>query len=230
MLGISTITHTESRPARSIATSATKAAAGLAGVFEMLAVAMAFERNEEIYGEGEAAEYLYQVVRGAVRTTKLLADGRRQIGAFYRAGSFFGLEAGAEHAFSSEAISNSTIRVVKRSTIVAVAARDTLLAAELWAATASDLRVAQEHMLLLGRKTAEERVASFLLSLAGQPEDGRIVVELPMSRQDIADYLGLTIETVSRTFTRLEDNAAIELPSSRRVVLRSRSGLQRLNG
>jgi len=231
MLGISAITETESRPARSIASGVVRASAtGLAGVFEMLAMPMAFERNEEIYGEGEAAEYLYEVVRGAVRTTKMLADGRRQIGAFYRAGSFFGLEASDDHAFSAEAICNSTIRMVKRSSIVAMVARDTSLAAELWAATASDLRIAQEHMLLLGRKTAEERVASFLLSLAGEPANGQIVVELPMSRQDIADYLGLTIETVSRTFTRLEDNAAIELPSSRRVVMRSRSGLQRLNG
>jgi CRP/FNR family nitrogen fixation transcriptional regulator len=203
---------------------------GLSRAFEMLAAPMNFDRNEEIYGEGEAAEYFYQVVRGAVRTTKMMEDGRRQIGAFYGPGDFFGLEAGEEHSFSAEAISSSVVRLAKRSAIVAMTARDTSLAAELWSETARSLRIAQDHMLLLGRKTAEERLASFLLSLAGTPPDGQIVVELPMSRQDIADYLGLTIETVSRTFTRLEETATIELPSSRRIVVRSASSLQRLNG
>jgi CRP-like cAMP-binding protein len=84
-------------------------------------------------------------------------------------------------------------------------------------------------MLLLGRKNAEERVASFLLDMARR-EAAIEVVELPMSRQDIADYLGLTIETVSRTLTQLEDKEAIELPTSRRIRLRSRASLQRLNG
>ena len=94
---------------------------------------------------------------------------------------------------------------------------------------AGGLRLAQEHMLLLGRKSAEERVVSFLLDMARR-ESAIEVVELPMSRQDIADYLGLTIETVSRTLTHLEDKEAIELPTSRRVRLRSRASLQRLNG
>ena len=93
---------------------------------------------------------------------------------------------------------------------------------------AVDLRRAQEHMLLLGRKNAEERVASFLLDMAGRAA-GAGTIELPMSRQDIADYLGLTIETVSRTFTHLESTAAIGLPTSRRVTLRNRTALQRLN-
>ena len=121
-----------------------------------------------------------------------------------------------------------TIRVAKRSGIVAMAARDSNVATDLWASTAKSLRGAQEHMLLLGRKTAEERVASFLLTLAGPAVVGQII-ELPMSRQDIADYLGLTIETVSRTLTHLESTAAIELPSSRRILVRSRVSLQRLD-
>ncbi|HVZ14710.1 MAG TPA: helix-turn-helix domain-containing protein [Bauldia sp.] len=227
MLSTSQTLHANDRSARSMHAAEGR---GLSGAFEMFAAPMNFGRDEEIYGEGEPAEYLYQVVRGAVRTTKMLEDGRRQIGAFYRPGDFFGLEAGDEHSFSAEAICNSVVRLAKRSSIVAMASRDTTLASELWTSTARSLRVAQEHMLLLGRKTAEERLASFLLSLAGAPANGQIVVELPMSRQDIADYLGLTIETVSRTFTKLEDNAAIELPSSRRIVVRSPSGLQRLNG
>lgn len=198
----------------------------LAAAFEMLGAPIQYKRNTEIYGEGEIAEYLYQVVTGAVRIYKVLEDGRRQIGAFLRQGDVFGLEAGEEHAFSAESIVDCTIRVAKRSGIAATAARDSDVAADLLASTARSLRGAQEHMLLLGRKTAEERVASFLLKMAGVAER---IIELPMSRQDIADYLGLTIETVSRTFTHLENAATIELPSSRRVLVRNRGGLQRLN-
>jgi CRP/FNR family nitrogen fixation transcriptional regulator len=163
-----------------------------------------------------------------VRTYKVLQDGRRQIGAFLLPGDVFGLEAGGEHGFSAEAIVSSTVRIAKRSVIVSMAARDSEIAADLWARTAGGLRAAQEHMLLLGRKNAEERVATFLLDMARRESTDELV-ELPMSRQDIADYLGLTIETVSRTLTQLESKAAIELSSSRRNVLRSRASLQRLN-
>ena len=200
----------------------------LAGAFEMLGAPMRFERNVEIHGEDEPAEYFYQVVTGAVRTYKVLEDGRRQIGAFHLPGDVFGLEAGDEHSFSAEAIVASTIRVAKRSSIVSMAARDSDIAADLWAWTARSLCSAQKHMMLLGRKNAEERVATFLLDMARRGSTEQMI-ELPMSRQDIADYLGLTIETVSRTLTQLESKAAIELPSSRRILMRSRASLQRLN-
>ena len=201
----------------------------LAAAFQLHGASVHFARNTEVYGEDEPAEYFYQVVSGAVRTYKVLQDGRRQIGAFYLPGDVFGLEAGALHAFSAEAITETTVRIARRSTIIAQATRDSDLAADLWVQTAGGLRLAQEHMLLLGRKSAQERVASFLLDMARR-ESATEVVELPMSRQDIADYLGLTIETVSRTLTQLEDKEAIELPTSRRIRLRSRASLQRLNG
>jgi len=201
----------------------------LASAFQLHGAPIRFARNTEVYGESEPAEYFYQVVTGAVRTYKVLQDGRRQIGAFYLPGDVFGLEAGEAHAFSAEAVGDSIVRVARRSAIVALAARDGDLAADLWNHTAGGFRLAQEHMLLLGRKSAEERVVSFLLDMARR-ESAIEVVELPMSRQDIADYLGLTIETVSRTLTQLEDKEAIELPSSRRVLLRSRASLQLLNG
>jgi CRP/FNR family nitrogen fixation transcriptional regulator len=200
----------------------------LAGAFEMLGAVMQFDRNVEIYGEGEPAEYFYEVVKGAVRTYKVLEDGRRQIGAFHLRGQVFGLEAGKEHAFSAEAIVDCTIRVAKRSAVIALCARDSSVAAGLWTSTAQSLRGAQEHMMLLGRKTAEEKVASFLLKMAGVGATDQ-VIELPMSRQDIADYLGLTIETVSRTLTHLESTSAIELSSSRRICVRNRRSLQRLD-
>jgi CRP/FNR family transcriptional regulator, nitrogen fixation regulation protein len=194
---------------------------------DLMGAPMSFARNAEIYGEGEPADYLYKVISGTVRTYKVLSDGRRQIGAFYMAGDVFGLEMGDEHTFSAEAIAEAKVLVVKRSALVALAERDSDVARQLWALTGRELSRVQDHILLL-IKTAQERVAGFLLEMAERASsDG--AVELPMSRQDIADYLGLTIETVSRTLTTLENAAAIELPSSRRIVLRNRSALNRLN-
>jgi CRP/FNR family nitrogen fixation transcriptional regulator len=135
---------------------------------------------------------------------------------------------GDDHSFSAEAIADSNIMIIKRSTVVALAARDNNVARQLWTLTGQELKRVQDHILLL-IKTAQERVASFLLEMAARMSCDK-AFELPMSRQDIADYLGLTIETVSRTLTHLENTAAIELPSSRQVVLRNRAALGRLNG
>jgi len=200
----------------------------LADAFAVMGAVMRFEHNSEIFGEGEPADYFYRVVKGAVRTYKLLNDGRRQISAFHMAGDIFGLEAGAEHRFTADAIADTTVLVIKRSTLMALAARDSDIASGLWTQATGDLLRAQDHMLLLGRKNAHERVASFLLEMA-ERSAGLQSVELPMSRQDIADYLGLTIETVSRTLTLLESEAAIELPTSRRILLRDPAALRRLN-
>jgi CRP-like cAMP-binding protein len=216
------------RSFKSAAPSASPAVGSPAGAIDLMGAPMMFKRNAEIYGENEPAEYLYKVVSGAVRTYKVLADGRRQIGAFYMPGDVFGLENGQAHTFSAEAINDSKVLVVKRSALDALAARDTAVARQLWTITARELQRAQDHFLAL-IKTAEERVVGFLLDMAARVSGGN-QFELPMSRQDIADYLGLTIETVSRTMTHLESAAAIELPSSRRVVLRNRATLGRLNG
>jgi CRP-like cAMP-binding protein len=193
----------------------------------MMGAQMFFPRNAEIYGEGEAAEYIYRVVSGWVRTYKVLADGRRQVGGFYLPGDMFGLEPGEEHTFSAEAIAESKVLVIKRSAVTALAERDSEVAHQLWNLTRQELRRVQDHILLL-IKSAHERVASFLLEMA-EREAGGDAVDLPMSRQDIADYLGLTIETVSRTLTHMESLATIEVPSSRRIVLRNRAALSRLN-
>jgi CRP-like cAMP-binding protein len=197
------------------------------GAIELMGAPMPFARNAEIYEEGEPAEYLYKVIDGTVRTSKLLADGRRQIGGFYLPGDVFGLETGDEHTFSAEAITDAKVLVIKRSALIAQAARDHDVVRQLWAWTSRELSRAQGHTTLL-IKSAQERVAAFLLEMAERVPSGD-GVDLPMSRQDIADYLGLTIETVSRTLSRLEHRAAIELPSSRHIVLRNRSALSRLN-
>jgi CRP/FNR family transcriptional regulator, nitrogen fixation regulation protein len=199
----------------------------LAGHMDIMGAPMSFSRNTEIYGENEPAGYLYKVVSGAVRTYKIFDDGRRQIGGFYFPGDMFGLEHGESHQFSAEAIDNCVVLVVKRSALVALAERDGDIARQLWSHTAAELQRVRAHMLLL-IKSAEQRVACFLMEMAGR-RSSHEVVELPMSRQDIADYLGLTIETVSRTLTHLEAKAAIALPTSRRVVLRNRTALIRLD-
>jgi CRP/FNR family nitrogen fixation transcriptional regulator len=198
-----------------------------AGAIELMGALVPFARSSEIYGENEPADYLYKVVSGAVRTYKVLVDGRRQIGGFYLPGDMFGLETGHEHTFSAEAITDCRIIVIKRSAVVALAARDNDVARQMWELTARELQRTQDRMLALIR-SAQERVAGFLLEMADRASNGG-AVELPMSRQDIADYLGLTIETVSRTLTQLEKSATIELPTSRRIVLRNRSALARLN-
>ncbi|MBX3513896.1 MAG: helix-turn-helix domain-containing protein [Xanthobacteraceae bacterium] len=198
---------------------------GFEASLELMGIKMPHARNEEIYGQDEPAGYVYKVVKGAVRTHTLLDDGRRQIGAFYLPGDIFGLELGASHRFSAEAISDTVVLAIKRSTLTALAQSDAVVARELWLMTARELDHVQDQMILLGRSSAKERVASFLIEMADRSKD-RNEIDLPMSRQDIADYLGLTIETVSRTFSSMERKALIELPTSRKVRLRNRTALR----
>ncbi len=190
-------------------------------------VAMTFERNAEIFGEGETADYVYKVVSGAVRTYKVLSDGRRQVTAFYLPGDVFGIESEDEHSNSAEAIDKSVVLLVRRNTLFSLAESNGEVARHLWEITASELRRSQDHALLL-IKTAKERIAAFLLDMAKRLA-GKGCVELPMSRQDIADYLGLTIETVSRTLTLLSEGSTIQFLASRRIVLRNPSKLSELN-
>ena len=187
-----------------------------------------YKKGVEIYGEKEPADYVYQVISGAVRTYKLLSDGRRQIGAFHLTSDIFGLENSNVHRFTAEAIVDTTLRLVRRRSLESVAGRDVQVANNLLSLTASNLQHAEDHMLLLGRKTALERVAAFLLEM-----DRRLTaadfIALPMCRRDIADYLGLTLETVSRALSHLHDRGILGFlgPSQRQIVLLDR---QRLAG
>jgi CRP/FNR family transcriptional regulator, nitrogen fixation regulation protein len=200
----------------------------IAGSMELMGTRISYARNEEIFGEGEPAEYLYKVVSGSVRSCKILDDGRRQVTGFHMVGEVFGLEPDEEHQFSAEAVNDAVVLVVKRSAIIGLAARDADIARQLWAMTARELQRVQDHMLVLGCMSAKQRVAAFLLQMAPHSSRGD-EIELPMTRQDIADYLGMTIETVSRTMTQLEKDAAIGLASARRIVLRNRAALTTLN-
>lgn len=195
----------------------------LSETMRLMGATMSFPRNSEVFGEGEPADYLYKVVNGCVRTYRILSDGRRQITGFYLPGEVFGLAFGADHSESAEAIADSKVVVLKRRALDAVADRDAAITRELFALTGRELRRVQDRILLL-IESAQERVVGFLLEMAERLAADRMF-ELPMSRQDIADYLGLTIETVSRTLTALEGRAAIEVGGSRRVVLRNRAAL-----
>jgi CRP/FNR family nitrogen fixation transcriptional regulator len=192
---------------------------------EIVGMRFAYRRDEEIYGEGEDTEFLYKVVSGAVRTYKIMRDGRRQIGGFHLPGDYFGLELGRGHLLTAEATTDSKVLLFKRCRIEAVAMRDIGAARELWHMTAGQLRHAEDHMLLLGRKTAIERLAAFLLEM-----DARLgrtgIIELPMSRRDIADYLGLTLETVSRGFSQFHASGIVQLIDARHVVLLERRKLE----
>ena len=187
-----------------------------------------YKKGVEIYGEKEPADYVYQVTSGAVRSYKLLSDGRRQIGAFHLTSDIFGLENSNVHRFTAEAIVDTTLRLVRRRSLENVAGRDVQVANNLLNLTASNLQHAEDHMLLLGRKTALERVAAFLLEM-----DRRLTaadfIALPMCRRDIADYLGLTLETVSRALSHLHDRGILGFlgPSQRQIMLLDR---QRLAG
>lgn len=187
-----------------------------------------YARNEEIFGEGDAADFVYVIRSGTVRLCRLLTDGRRQIGAFYFAGDTFGLEPDDERRLSAEAVTDCEIIALPRQTVFRHADRNPDYARRLWGQAATDLAEARDHMLLLGRQTAMERIASFLLAMAARNRDGAIVT-LPMTRQDIADYLGLTIETVSRTLSRLEDQGVLELTTARNIALKNTALLRRLD-
>lgn len=192
------------------------------------------DKGEELFAEGDKADWFYKVVSGAIRTSTLLSDGRRQIGAFHLAGEIFGLEGGAVRRFTAEALNVATVVAFRRSRLEPSAYGDATLHGEVLASTLRSLDRARDHMLLLGRKTALERVAAFLLDMADRiaADDGRCEMprfELPMTRSDIADYLGLTIETVSRTLSHFVRDGMIRMPAASRCIeLRDRQGLQRL--
>lgn len=194
----------------------------------LVATEFSYRKDEEIYGEDEPAEYVYQIIRGAVRTYKLLSDGRRQIGAFHLPGDVFGLESESAHRLAAEAIIDTTVRLVTRRNLEQAAASDVHVARKLWTITAGKLRHAEDHMLLLGRKSAMERVANFLLEM-----DGRLAVSgmmaLPMCRRDIGDYLGLTLETVSRALSQLHGEGVLGFSGARQIFLRNRQRLRSMD-
>nr|WP_237684143.1 helix-turn-helix domain-containing protein [Pseudaminobacter soli] len=177
-----------------------------------------YPAGAEIYGQGEKVDGIYQVEFGCVRVYRLLSDGRRQISAFHMGGEVFGFEVDGTHHFFAEAVSATGVRVIKLTAVGD--ASQAILPLVL-----QGLVRAQEHLLVLGRQNAVERVAAFLMDMA-ERQGGLEVFDLPMSRSDIADYLGLTIETVSRVFSKLKQKGVIRLPSLRSVEIKKWQALQ----
>jgi CRP/FNR family nitrogen fixation transcriptional regulator len=192
---------------------------------ERIGTRLNFSRRAEIYAEGGDADFWYKVVAGTVRICKLLADGRRHIAEFCFAGDCFGIDDASERVYSAEAVDNvivlryrrsATEQLVDQNPAVARLLRDTML---------RELGSAQGHTLLLGRMSAHERVAAFLLEMFERRDPAK-VLELPMSRNDIADYLGLTIETVCRILSTLKRDGTIAISNSHRIELLDRSALE----
>jgi CRP/FNR family transcriptional regulator, nitrogen fixation regulation protein len=190
---------------------------------ELSGVVINVAADRQIYGEGDEARCFYKVMSGVVRTCRFLSDGRRQIDAFHRVGDVFGFEAGADHRMAAEAVSDCCVIAYRRRGLETMVSQDDRLGRWFFSHAMSCMAFAREHSLLLGRGSAAQKISAFLQEVADR--DGGTVVDLAMSRQDIADYLGLTIETVSRTLSQLERDGLIGLPAARRVVLKDRRAL-----
>jgi CRP-like cAMP-binding protein len=188
-----------------------------------------FARNTTIFNEGDAAESSYKVITGAVRLCKMLPDGRRQIAFFFMPGDYFALGEGSEHSFTAEAVSDVTVVCYARRRMEGLCDELPGMRKALVSLLHRDLSDAQNHLVMLGRQTAKERVASFLLILAErmQAKDGD-TIDLPMGRQDIADYLGLTIETVCRALSDLKRSKLITTPNTHQAMLHDIDALREI--
>lgn len=186
------------------------------GRLDALAEHMTLQAGEPLIREGDEAKHVFNITSGSVRVYKLLPDGRRQITGFLFAGDFLGLATGQTYVFSAEAIEPATACRFRKSDYRGLIRETPALEAALLDRATHELAAAQNQMLLLGRKTALERIATFLLDLPGHDParaTAEGLVHLPMTRSEIADYLGLTIETVSRVLTKLKTTGVIRLLS-----------------
>jgi len=189
------------------------------------------DAGRTVISEGDPANDLFNVVRGCVKLYKLLPDGRRQVTGFLFPGDFLGIALNDTYAYSAEAIEPLQLCRFPRKRLEALLVELPRLERRLLGETAHELAAAQDQMLLLGRKTAKERVASFLVTLSRRAEKrGRPAspLDVPMSRTDMADYLGLTTETVSRTLTQLRKAKLIAIAGRDGIAILDPKGLSAL--
>jgi len=177
-----------------------------------------YSQGTRVFWEGEPAEYIYEIRDGAVRTYKLLSDGRRQIAAFYLPGDIFGIETDDLHRFTAEAIINTTVWIAKRHGMFEGLDNDLVYTKKAFELLRQNLQHAQDQLLVLGCQTALERVAYFLFEMDRRMNAPTVII-LPMRRRDIADYLGLSLETVSRSLAVLRDQGIISVEGQRREVI-----------
>ncbi len=181
-------------------------------LLEQFGTTVAVQREHEIHGQGDSTEYCWRILSGCVRTVKLMEDGRRQVADFRFAGDLLGLDDVGTHDFAAEAVTDVTLRRYPRRMVEALADGHTALARRLRTMALADLRNAYERMVMLGRKTAVEKVAGFVLEMEQRATvPGRKLVEVPMSRTDVADHLGLTVETVCRILAHLKREGTVTL-------------------
>jgi CRP-like cAMP-binding protein len=192
--------------------------------FDRVGTVVTLRRDATLFFAGDDAQFCYKVLTGAVRSCRLLADGRRHIGDFLLPGDFLGIEAGPTYSITIEAVNDATLMRYPRRAIDQLIQQQPRLAKCLLDQVCGGFFAAQAHLLLLGRKNAVERLASFLLMMSERSGEGDRVA-LPMTRIDIADYLGLTIETVSRIFSELKGRGVIQLESCNAVRFTRRSTL-----
>jgi CRP/FNR family nitrogen fixation transcriptional regulator len=186
-----------------------------------------FEPNQEIYAEGDDTKVFYRVVSGVVRTCRFLSDGRRQIDAFYGEGEVFGFDLAAARTFCAEAVTDCTLRCYQQIKLPSDKQGSAAVPQQLFSYAMGRLAKAQEHAMVLSRRSALERVASFLVEWA-KNSSRKDVVSLAMTRTDIGDYLGLTIETVSRSLSNLERQGHIALPTARQIEIKNVAALEEL--
>jgi CRP-like cAMP-binding protein len=189
-----------------------------AGISQLISAPCNVRSGGEIFGEGEDAQFFYKLMMGTVRVCKMLSDGQRHISCFHVPGDVFGLERTATHRMSAEAIEDSQVLMFRRSQVQRLIASDVSAAHQMLDIFVGKLDDAEVRIFRLGRQNALQRVAAFLLEMEGRL-GRRGSLELPMPRRDIADYLGLSIEMVSRSFSQLREQHALGPSESRRLVL-----------
>jgi len=197
-------------------------------LLEQFGGTMSIQREREIHCQGDQAASCYRILNGCVRLVKLMEDGRRQVGEFLMAGDLLGFDALDTYDFAAEAVTDVVLRRYPRRAVDALAESNVALARRLRDLTSVSLRTAHLRLLLLGRKTASERIASFLLEMAERlPQIHARVLDLPMSRTDMADHLGLTIETVCRILAHLRRDGTITIERNR-IEIHNGVGLQQM--
>lgn len=225
---IAALQHDGSSPPGAAGVDTHQASPALEAAFDRLSArTRRFARGAEIFAEGCPADKVYRIVSGAVRISRLLSDGRRQVCDFLYSGEVLGPEAGLAHRTTAEAMTDTVIQVVSRKALADLAASDLSITGELWRLSLAWFNRSRQHALLLARQSATERLAGFLLAQEGAASGE---IELPMTRQDIGDYLGLTIHTVSRSISQLQAEGVIELLSQRRIRVLQASALDHLHG
>jgi CRP/FNR family transcriptional regulator, anaerobic regulatory protein len=188
-----------------------------------------YSAGEALIWEGDQASQIFDVLEGVLRVYKILADGRRAIMGFVYPGDILGVSFQHRSLFTAEAVTAVKVRRVSRGRFLSLVNESPDLQSQLFALLCDKMSAAHDQMLLLGRKCAEERVVSFLLAVHRKCGEGA-EIELPMSRLDMADYLGLTIETVSRMMTSLTRRGLIHATGRHRIGLRKLSALRDIAG